>query len=445
LNAGDPNSRRWWRNMNKMMEINIKPLTRVEGEGEVEIVVENGNVKKIQVEITEAPRFFEAFVKGRKYLEVPDFVARICGICPVPYIYSSSRAMEKILEINIPKEIQTLRKTLLFGEWISSHALHVFLLHAPDFMKLNDVIELAKIKPEIVRKALKLKAFGNYVMEKIGGRSVHPVSCRIGGFYRIIRREELEEIKRECKDKQEIAKELLEWILQLEIPKIKCDYEYLSLQDPEGEYPTIGGRIVSNKGINISEEEFEDKIEEFQVPYSTSLRCRIKGRGTYVTGPIARFNNNYKALRGEVRDVLEAYGFKAPLVNTYQSIIARTAEIYHSTLEIERLIDEYREPEKPYVEGKVKAGWGCGASEAPRGILYHSYGINSEGYVEKARIIAPTTQNLAHIEQDILVQIPEIISKPIEEAQLRVEMIVRNYDPCISCSVHAIKVKIIKN
>jgi len=431
--------------MSKKVEINIKPLTRVEGEGEVEIVVENGNVKKLQVEITEAPRFFEAFLIGRSYLEVPDFVARICGICPVPYMYSSSRAMEKILEIEIPKEIKDLRKILLFGEWISSHALHVFLLHAPDFMKLNDVIELAKIKPEIVRKALKLKAFGNYVMEKIGGRSVHPVSCRIGGFYRIIRREELEEIKKECKDKKELAKELLEWILQLEIPKTKFDYEYISLQDPEGEYPTIGGRIISNKGMNISEEEFENNIEEFQVPYSTSLRCRIKGRGTYVTGPIARFNNNYKALRGEVRDLLEAYGFKAPLVNTYQSIIARMAEIYHSTLEIERMINEYKEPEKPYIEGKVKAGWGCGASEAPRGILYHSYRINSEGYVEKARIIPPTTQNLAHIEQDILMQIPEIINKPIDEAQLMVEMIVRNYDPCISCSVHAIKVKIIKN
>jgi len=431
--------------MSKKVEISIKPLTRVEGEGEVEIVVENGNVKKLQVEITEAPRFFEAFLIGRSYLEVPDFVARICGICPVPYMYSSSRAMEKILEIEIPKEIKDLRKILLFGEWISSHALHVFLLHAPDFMKLNDVIELAKIKPEIVRKALKLKAFGNYVMEKIGGRSVHPVSCRIGGFYRIIRREELEEIKKECKDKKELAKELLEWILQLEIPKTKFDYEYISLQDPEGEYPTIGGRIISNKGMNISEEEFENNIEEFQVPYSTSLRCRIKGRGTYVTGPIARFNNNYKALRGEVRDLLEAYGFKAPLVNTYQSIIARMAEIYHSTLEIERMINEYKEPEKPYIEGKVKAGWGCGASEAPRGILYHSYRINSEGYVEKARIIPPTTQNLAHIEQDILMQIPEIINKPIDEAQLMVEMIVRNYDPCISCSVHAIKVKIIKN
>jgi len=431
--------------MSKMMEINIKPLTRVEGEGEVEIVMENENVKKIHVKITEAPRFFEAFVMGRKYLEVPDFVARICGICPVPYMYSSSRAMEKILEIKIPREIQTLRKTLLLGEWISSHTLHVFLLHAPDFMKLNDVIELAKVNPDIVRKALKLKAFGNYVMEKIGGRSVHPVSCRIGGFYRVIRREELEDIKRESKDKQELAKELLEWILQLEIPKTKFDYEYLSLQDPEGEYPTIGGRIVSNKGMNISEEEFENNIEEFQVPYSTSLRCRIKGRGTYVTGPIARFNNNYKALRGEVRDILEAYGFKAPLVNTYQSIIARMAEIYHSTLEIERMINEYKEPEKPYIEGKVKAGWGCGASEAPRGILYHSYRINSEGYVEKARIITPTTQNLAHIEQDILMQIQEIINKPIDEAQLMVEMIVRNYDPCISCSVHAIKVRIIKN
>ncbi|MEM0083940.1 MAG: Ni/Fe hydrogenase subunit alpha [Candidatus Methanomethylicia archaeon] len=424
------------------IDLKIKPLTRVEGEGGVELIITNGKIEKLELNIFEAPRFFEAFLIGRKYSEVPDLVARICGICPIPYIYSSSRAIEKIFEIEIPKEIRELRKIMLFGEWISSHTLHAFLLHAPDFLRLNDAIELAKIEPETIRKAMRLKAFGNYIIEKLGGRPVHPISCRIGGFYRVIRKTELKDIKDKCREYQEIAKELLKWTFKLKIPEVKCDYEYLSLKDQDNEYPTIGGRIISNKGLNIVEEDFEKEIEEIQVPYSTSLRCKIRRRGFYITGPIARYNNNYNTLRGEVRDIIEDNGYKAPLTNTYQSIIARLAEIFHATLEIERLIDEYREPEKPYVEYKVKGGWGCGATEAPRGVLYHSYKLNDEGFVEKARIIAPTTQNLAHIEQDIINQIPLIISKPIEEAQLIVEQIIRNYDPCISCSVHSIKLKI---
>jgi len=424
------------------IELKVEPLTRVEGEGAVELELINGRLEKIELKIFEAPRFFEAFLIGRKYSEIPDFVARICGICPIPYIYSSSRAIEKIFGIEVQEDIGRLRKIMLLGEWISSHTLHIFLLHAPDFLKLNDVIELAKRDPETVKKAMKLKAFGNYVIEKIGGRPIHPVSCRIGGFHRIIRKNELKDLEDKCRMHQKIAKELLEWILKLEIPDIKCDYEYLSLKSQNDEYPTIGGRIISNKGLNITEEEFEEEIEEVQVPYSTSLRCKIKSRGFYITGPLARYNNNYENLRGEVRDLIEENGYKAPLTNTYQSIIARIAEVYHATLEIEKLIEEYREPEKPYTKYNVRGGWGCGATEAPRGILYHSYKLNDEGYVEKARIISPTTQNLAHIEQDIINQIPTIIKKPLEEAKLAVEQIIRNYDPCISCSVHSIKLNI---
>lgn len=424
------------------ISLEVKPLTRVEGEGEVELVLVNGKLEKLELKVFEAPRFFEAFLIGRRYNEVPDIVARICGICPIPYIYSSSRAIEKIFEIEVPEEVKKLRKIMLLGEWISSHTLHVFLLHVPDFLKLDDAIELAKIEPEVIKKAMKLKALGNYVIEKIGGRSVHPISCRIGGFYRIVKRSELEDIKDKCKKYQKIAKELLEWIFKLKIPEIKCDYEYLSLKDQNNEYPTIGGRIISNKNLNIAEEDFEKEIEEVQVPYSTSLKCRIKGRGFYITGPIARYNNNYNTLREEVKDIVEKNGYKAPLTNTYQSIIARVTEIFHAILEIERLIEEYRELEKPYVEYHVKGGWGCGVTEAPRGILYHSYRLNNDGFVEEARIISPTTQNLAHIEQDIINQIPIIVNKPVEEAQLLVEQAIRNYDPCISCSVHSIKLKI---
>jgi len=424
------------------LDIKVSRLTRVEGEGNIYLKVSNGKVERLEVGIFEAPRFFEAFLVGKNYLEVPDITARICGICPIPYLFSSSRSFEKLFGAKIPEEIQKLRKTLLLAEWIGSHVLHVFFLHAPDFLKCDSVIDMARDNPNIVKKALKVKAWGNRVIEKIGGRSVHPVSCRVGGFYRIIRKEELEDTLKTSEEIQETARDLLEWVMKLKIPDRSNDLEYVSLRSMKGEYPLIGGRVVSSKGLNISEEEFEENSEEFQVPYSTALRYRIKNRGYYLTGPSARYNNNYNSLRKEVREVIEKYGYEAPLKNTYQSIVARAAETYHATLEIERLLREYKEPKRPYAEYNIKAGWSCGITEAPRGILYHAYKVDEGGRVIYANIVAPTSQNLACMEQDLLSQVPKIITLEYEDAKLLTEQTIRNYDPCISCSAHFIKLKI---
>ena len=427
-----------------MVETKIKVdyLARVEGEGNLYIKVIDGKVERLEVGIFEAPRFFEALLIGRRFHEAPDITARICGICPVAYIFSSCRAMEKLFNIKIPEEIEVLRKILYYAEWIQSHALHVFFLHAPDFLKVDSIMEIAKIHPEITRKALKLKAWGNRIIEIIGGRSVHPISCRIGGFYRIIKREELKEIYEKKEEMQNLAKELLEWIMTLNIPKMERDFENVSLRNDENEYPLIGGRVISNKGLNVVEEEFEKFIEEFQTPYSTALRYKIKGRGSYLTGPLARYNNNYDRIRGEVKETVEKQGYQAPLRNTFQSIIARAAEIYHATLEIGRLIGNYVEPQKPYIEVEVKSGTAYGITEAPRGILYHAYEVNEEGIIEKANIISPTAQNLAYIEKDLLELVPELLKMNYNDARLLAEQTIRNYDPCISCSTHFLKLKI---
>ncbi len=426
--------------MSKVIKVDY--LARVEGEGSLFIELDDGSISRVELGIFEAPRFFEAFLRSRKYYEVPDITARICGICPIAYIMSSSRALEKILDIEVPEEIERLRRILYLGEWIKSHTLHILMLHAPDFLGYESVLSMAKDYSEIVKRGMKLKQWGNQVIRVIGGRSEHPISCRIGGFYRIIRREELLPLLGELSYVKEYARQLLEWVLKLPIPDIKMKAEFVSLRG-EGEYPILKGRVVSSEGLNISEDEFEDNLVVEQTRYSTSLRYKLKGKGCYIVGPLARYNNNYDLLDPEVRSVIESHGYGAPLYNSFQSIIARAAEVYHSVLELEELISSYREPQQPYVKGVVKRGIGAAITEAPRGMLYHRYEINDEGYVVNANIIPPTSQNLASIEQDLLALSSKLVTLNPIDAQRLAEQIVRNYDPCISCSTHFLKIKYI--
>ncbi|OYT44826.1 MAG: Ni/Fe hydrogenase subunit alpha [Desulfurococcales archaeon ex4484_42] len=423
--------------MGKEVEIKVNRLTRVEGEGALYIKVSEEGVERVEVKIFEPTRFFEAFLRGRKWYEVPDITARVCGICPIAYIMSSSRALEKILGIKVPEEITILRKIIYLGEWIFSHVLHVVFMHAPDFLGLRSAFELVEREPEIFRLALRIKKFSNKVMEVIGGRGIHPVSFRVGGLYRIIRKEELTKLQRNINEIKTYAEKLLRWTLRLNIPNYGRDIEFISLRNGK-EYPILEGRVVSNKGLNISEDDFENYIDVEQTHYSNALRYRVKGRGPYVTGPIARFNNNYDLIRGEVRDIIEEFGYKAPLCNMFQSIIARSAEIYHAVLEIDRLIQEYKEPSKPYIECNIKEGEAAAITEAPRGILYHRYRTDRYGKVVEANLITPTAQNLASMEEDLRHIGRELLILEFNKAKSLAEQVIRNYDPCISCSVHSI-------
>jgi len=428
---------------NKNLEIKVDQLARVEGEGGVYIEAKDGKIQYVEVNIFEPPRFFEAFLRGRLYLEAPDLTARICGICPLAYVMAASRAMEKILGIQVSEDIQRLRKIAFHGEWIESHVLHFAFLHAPDFLGRASAFEIAEDNPQFVKDAIAMRTWGNKAIEIIGGRPVHPVGFRVGGLHRIIRKKELEVLLKDFDEVEKKAKRLLEFVLQLPIPEIEYDMIVMSLKG-KGEYPIMEGVVANNLGGKFPEEEFEENVQVEQKKYSNALHYRLKNGKPYITGPLARFNLNYDLLAPEVRDVLEEAGYRAPLKNTFQSIIARAAETYHSVLEIRRLIEEYAEPSKPYIEAEIKPGDGAAIVEAPRGMLYHRYKIDGRGRITYANIIPPTTQNYAAMEEDIIKVEDLILKENYEKAKAIVETIIRNYDPCISCSVHAINLKIIR-
>ncbi|MCD6536788.1 MAG: Ni/Fe hydrogenase subunit alpha [Thaumarchaeota archaeon] len=428
---------------NKSYEIKVQHLARVEGEGGVWVRIKDGKIEYVEVNIFEPPRFFEAFLRGRSYLEAPDLTARICGICPLAYVMAASRAMEKILGIQVSEETDKLRKIAFYGEWIESHVLHFMFLHAPDFLGQHSIFDIAKENPQAVKDAVELRKWGNRAIEIVGGRPVHPVGFRVGGLHRIIKKEELLPLLKNFNEVEKMARNLLEFVVNLPIPEIKYDLVLMSLKG-DREYPILKGVVANNLGGEFPEDDLEKNIMVEQKIYSNALHYRLKNGRPYITGPIARFNLNYDLLAPEVKDILEKAGYKAPLKNTYQSIVARAAETYHAVLEIKKLIESYSEPPQPYIETEVRAGKGAAISEAPRGMLYHCYEIDENGKIVYANIIPPTAQNYAAMEEDIIKVQDLIVNAPRDKAQRVVEMTIRNYDPCISCSVHAIKLKILR-
>ena len=427
----------------KSFEIKVGQLARVEGEGGVWVKVRDGRIDYVEVNIFEPPRFFEAFLKGRIYLEAPDLTARICGICPLAYVMAASRAMEKILGIEASEESNKLRKIAFYGEWIESHVLHFAFLHAPDFLGKHSIFEIAEEHPQFLRDAIAVRDWGNRAIEIVGGRPVHPVGFRVGGLHRIIKRRELEPLLKNFDEIEKMGRRLLEFVLSLPMPEVSYDMAFMSLKG-EREYPILEGVVSNNLGEEFPEDDFEKHVIVEQKRYSNALHYRLRSGKPYITGPLARFNLNYELLAPEVKSVLEESGFKPPLKNTYQSIIARAAETYHAILEIGRLIEEYREPDKAYEEAEVRAGEAAAIVEAPRGMLYHRYKIDGDGRILYANIVPPTAQNYAAMEEDILKVGDLILRKPREEAQKLVETTIRNYDPCISCSVHMIRLRIIE-
>jgi len=422
-------------------EIKVDYLARVEGEGALDIKLRDGQVEKLELRIFEPPRFFEAFLEGRSYMEVPDITARICGICPVAYQMSSARALEKILGIEVSPEIKTLRRLLYLGEYVESHVLHVYLLHAPDFFGYESAIEMAKDHPDVVKKALSLKHWGNLVMQIIGGRSVHPVSPRVGGFHRAVKKEEFTPLLTNLDEVKQTALDAVEWTAGLRFPDLERDTEYVSLWS-NAEYPILEGRIRSTKGIDVAEEEFETTFIEHQVPYSTALRRLVRGKTPYAAGPQARVNLNHDKLMPEVLDKAKEAGISFPIQNPYMSIVSRILEVAHAVLEAEEIIERYKPPSAPYVMKEPREGEAVAITEAPRGMLYHKYAIDGRGMVKTAKISSPTAQNQSSMEADLLELAPKLAKMTNEKATLLCEQTIRNYDPCISCSAHFLKLNI---
>ncbi|HUL44762.1 MAG TPA: Ni/Fe hydrogenase subunit alpha [Bacteroidota bacterium] len=425
----------------KTKSLTVDYLARVEGEGGLAVKIRGRDVTDVKVNIFEPPRFFEAFLRGRSYLEAPDITARICGICPVAYQMSSVHAMEEILGITVGGQLRALRRLLYCGEWIESHALHIYLLHAPDFLGLEDAIQIAQKNPEIVQKALRLKKIGNEIMTVIGGREIHPINVRVGGFYSVPDRRALEPFKEKLAWAIETSLETIRFAASLTFPDFEQDYEFVSLRHPD-EYPLCEGRIVSSKGLDIPLKEYENTFVEEHVAHSNALHSIHKGYGEYFVGPLARFNLNFDKLTHRCQNAAREAGLEKPCRNPFKSIIVRSVELLFACEEALRIIEHYEPPAKAFVDASPRAGVGSGCTEAPRGILFHRYRIADDGTILEAKIVPPTSQNLKMMERDIRNFVTKNIDLADEKLTWQCEQALRNYDPCISCATHAIPVEI---
>ena len=421
--------------------IRVDTLARVEGEGALLIKMEGERVSDVQLKIYEPPRMFEAFMRGRHFSEAPDITARICGICPIAYQMSAVHAMERALGIRIDPMVRMLRRLFYCGEWIESHTLHVYMLHAPDFLGYQDVIELARDHKPVVEKALRLKKIGNRIVQLMGGREIHPISAAVGGFYKVPTKNQLKELVPDLEWALEASLEAVRWSSTLEFPNFEQDYEFVALRHPN-EYPFNEGRLVSNRGLNIDAAEYEDHFRELHVKHSNALHSVVQGRGSYFVGPLARFNLNFDKLPQVAQDAATSVKLTPPVRNPFRSIVVRAVELVFACAEALRIIKEYEPPSAPRVETPNRAGSGQAITEAPRGILYHRYALDENGLILSAKIVPPTSQNQRQIEDDLREYASRLVAWPLDEATWKCEQAVRNYDPCISCATHFLKVKI---
>jgi sulfhydrogenase subunit alpha len=421
--------------------IQVEQLARVEGEGSLFIKMAGDRVADVKLKIYEPPRFFEAFLRGRHYSEVPDITARICGICPIAYQMSAVHAIERALDIHPDPAIHLLRRLFYCGEWIESHTLHIYMLHAPDFLGYADVIAMAADHRELVEKALRLKKIGNRIVSLLGGREIHPISAAVGGFYKVPTKAQLLDLVPDLEWALQASLDTVHWTKGLEFPNFEQDYEFVALRHAE-EYPLNAGRLVSNRGLDIDAAEYEDHFTEMHVKHSNALHSVVRGRGSYLVGPLARFNLNFEKLPAAAQEAALKVQLKPPVKNPFRSIVVRAVELVFACSEALRIIGEYEPPATPRREAPNRAGIGQAITEAPRGTLYHRYAFNEQGLILTARIVPPTSQNLRRIEDDLREYAAQLVAWPQEEATWKCEQAVRNYDPCISCATHFLRVQI---
>jgi len=419
----------------KSRTIKVDTLARVEGDGALYVKIKDGTVADVKFKIWEPPRLFEAFLRGRNYSEAPDITARICGICPIAYQMSSAHAMEAALGVKVDPQVRALRRLIYCGEWIESHPLHVFLLHAPDFLGYEDAIQMAADHPDIAVRGLQLKKLGNELMAFLGGREIHPINVCVGGFYKVPAKKDLLPFVDKLKWARDASLETVRWTATLPFPDFEQDYEFVALRHPD-EYGITEGRIVSNKGLDIAISEFEEHSVEEHIPYSNALHSRLKERGAYFVGPLARYNVNFDKLPPIAQQVARDVGLGPVCLNPFKSIIVRMVETVFACDEAIRIIEQYEMPDKPRVEIKPRAGTGHGCTEAPRGILYHRYRLDGQGVIQEAKIVPPTSQNQKSIESDLWQYVRNYIDLPTDKLQWQCEQAIRNYDPCISCATH---------
>jgi sulfhydrogenase subunit alpha len=414
--------------------LTVEMLARVEGEGGMLIRTRDGDVTDVQLDIYEPPRFFEAFLRGRRYTEPPDITARICGICPVAYQMSACQALEAACGVTIPQPIRDLRRLLYCGEWIESHALHIYLLHAPDFLGFEGMLDMARDHRAEVERGLQLKKVGNSIIDLVGGRAIHPVNVRLGGFYAAPAPQRMRELAERLKWARDAALETVQWVSGFDFPDFEQDYEFVALRH-ETEYPILAGRHASSRGLDADVDAFEHHVVEHHVEHSTALHARLDGR-RYLTGPLARYALSSDKLSPVAREAAAAAGLGPVCRNPFQSIVVRAVEVLFACDEALRIIEGYEPPDEPSVPVEARAGTGSGATEAPRGLLYHRYGIDDAGLITTALIVPPTSQNQTQIEDDLRQLVTPRLHLATEELTHVCEQAIRSYDPCISCATH---------
>ncbi|MCW7943788.1 dehydrogenase [Streptomyces hygroscopicus] len=437
--------------------IRIPAITRVEGEAALHLRILDGTVTEARLRIYEPPRFFEAFLRGRAHSEPPDITSRVCGICPVAYQLSACRAVEDACGAVVDGQLAALRRLLYCGEWIESQTLHIHLLHAPDFLGHDDAIAMARTHRAHVERGLRLKQTGNAIMELLGGRAIHPVNVRLGGFHRVPSRSELRPLAERLRIALDDAWDTVRWVAGFDFPDAECDADLLALAEPgtyaiESGVPTVLPADGTLPPRSFPVHDFRDHVTEEQVPHSTALHSRLDGR-RHLTGSLARYAVSGHLLSpGALQAAREAGLGDPPLArgtegrtrteacrNPYRSILVRAVEVLYAVEEALRIIDAYEPPPRPYTDVPPRAGEGHGATEAPRGLLYHRYAIDEEGRITEASLVPPTAQNQGAIEEDLRVLVQAALAQgPTSDADLarRCERAVRNHDPCISCSAH---------
>jgi coenzyme F420-reducing hydrogenase alpha subunit len=422
--------------------IGVEGISRVEGEGSLRVEVRDGTVTDVALDIFEPPRYFEALLVGRHFTEAPDITARICGICPVAYQMSACAAMEDACGVAVDRRVQSLRRLLYCGEWIQSHALHIYLLHAPDFLGCADAVELAERDRGAVERGLDIKRTGNLVMSTVGGRAVHPVNVKVGGFYRAPDRDAVAALREPLARARDDALATVTWVSGFDFPDVVGDYRFVALRDP-GRYPIEVGRPASSEGLDLSPAEFADLAVEEHVEHSTALHARLAGRDPYLTGPLARFALNAGVLPPVAFEAAAAAGLGQGCSNPFQSILVRSVELVFACDEALALVEAYEPPDPPATEVMPRPGVGTGVTEAPRGLLLHQYEIDADGTIVKARIMPPTSQNQLTIEADLRRVVERGLDLDDADLQWRCEQTVRNHDPCISCAAHFLDVSVV--
>ena len=419
--------------------VTVEALARVEGEGGISVKIRKGAVTAATLRIFEPPRFFEAFLRGRSFAEMPDLVARICGICPVAYQMSAVHALESLCGVTVSGAVRDLRRLLYCGEWIESHALHVAMLHAPDFLGYESALHMAKEHPETVAKALTLKKTGNALVAAVGGREIHPVNVRVGGFWKAPSAGALRALVPHLTEARDLALGLCRWVAAFDYPDFERDLLFVALRHAN-DYPMNEGNVAATTGLDIPASRYEETFSEEQVPYSNALHSVMTGQGTYLVGPLARYTLNFGRLSPLAKEAAREAGLGPVCRNPFRSIAVRAVETVYACDEALRLIARYEPPDPPAAPVAPRAGTGCWATEAPRGLLYHRYRIDEKGLVREAKIVPPTSQNQKAIEEDLERFASAHLDLDTKSLTWKCEQVVRNYDPCISCATHLVTI-----